>query len=171
MKECVRRIKATWDREIEFKSAANKWCTPLTFARRKRRRQTRVEGRKQTCYQGLQRGAEPFNNFLSALKWKHKRDEASLWMLRVVGWKTWPSCDRRANGWTTCCSHCESIRNHIKHCSVNEQGTKFLQDLFSSMTMWCAHLKRTVSIALDNKTRAGPHSIPLASASTKFISC
>lgn len=120
MRERVRRIKATWDGEIEFKSAANKWCTQRTCARRKRRRQTRVEGRKQTCYQGLERGAEPFNNFLSALKWKHKRGKAALWMLRGFGWERWPSCNRWVVGWNTCCSHCVPVINHMKLWSLSE---------------------------------------------------
>lgn len=83
----VQRIKATWDGEIEFKSATNKWCTALTCARRKGWWQTRNEGRKQTCYQGLEREAEPFSNFLSAPKWKHKGEETALWKLGLFGWK------------------------------------------------------------------------------------
>lgn len=99
----VQRIKATWDGEIEFKSATNKWCTALTCARRKGWWQTRNEGRKQTCYQGLEREAEPFSNFLSAPKWKHKGEETALWKLRFFDWESWPSCNRWVCGWNTVC--------------------------------------------------------------------
>lgn len=123
MRERVRRIKATWDGEIEFKSAANKWCTQLTCASRKRRRRTHNEGQKQTCYQGLERGAEPFNNFLSAPKWKHKRGEK--WRF---GCREFEPEERavlqQISRWleAAAAALCPS-ENHVKHLSVVEQSS------------------------------------------------
>lgn len=75
MRERVRRIKATWDEEIEFKSATKKKEMMYTHILNACQRQTHNEGRKQTCYQGLEPGAEPFNNLLSAPKMKTQKEE------------------------------------------------------------------------------------------------
>lgn len=70
--------RTTWDGEIEFKLPADKRCTAETRARGDGRRQN--SPRKQTCYQGLERRAEPF----SAAATDAQRQER-LWMARTSG--------------------------------------------------------------------------------------
>ena len=88
-----RRIKTTWDGEIEFKSAANK-CTQLTFARRKRRETNSRQGTKTNLLSGIRATSWAFQPLPFSPKTKTQKRRSSVLDAGSLSLKTRLSCDR-----------------------------------------------------------------------------